>query len=120
MLRIECPWCGERDQTEFHFGGQSHIKRPPNPESVTDREWAEYLFYRDNPKGIHHERWVHSYGCRQWFNVTRDTVSHEILQVYAMTELPSEINQSAVVDQHMEDQHMEDRPMQDQQGEDGQ
>jgi sarcosine oxidase subunit delta len=99
MLRIECPWCGDRDETEFTFGGQAHIQRPSSPEKATDAEWAEYLFYRDNPKGEHHERWVHSYGCRQWFNLTRDTVTHEILHVYAMKELKSEPGKSTLEEQ---------------------
>jgi heterotetrameric sarcosine oxidase delta subunit len=85
MLRIQCPWCGERDQTEFRCGGQSHIIRPVDPSRASDQEWADYLFYRDNPKGVHHERWVHAWGCRQWFNMARDTVTHEILEVYPMT-----------------------------------
>lgn len=88
MLRIECPWCGVRDQTEFSCGGESHISRPENPENASDAEWADYLFYRNNIKGLHYERWVHTYGCRQWFNVARDTVTHEILEVYAMGEQP--------------------------------
>ena len=49
--------------------------------NVTDAEWADYLFNRDNPKGIHYERWCHSYGCGRWFNVARHTVTHEILEV---------------------------------------
>jgi len=88
MLRIQCPWCGERDQTEFRFGGQAHIDRPENPATVTDAQWADYLFYRVNTKGVHFERWVHNWGCRQWFNVARNTVTHEILHVYAMGEPP--------------------------------
>jgi heterotetrameric sarcosine oxidase delta subunit len=89
MLRIQCPWCGERDQIEFQFGGESHIIRPEKPEESTDAEWADYLFYRENPKGMHYERWVHSYGCRQWFNLARDTVTHEITEVYKMGEQPA-------------------------------
>lgn len=99
MLRIQCPWCGERDQTEFRCGGQSHIIRPVNPALTSDQEWANYLFYRDNPKGIHHERWVHTWGCRQWFNLARNTVTHEILSVSpiaAETELkPTDSNPPA-------------------------
>jgi sarcosine oxidase subunit delta len=86
MLRIPCPYCGLRDQVEFQFGGEAHIVRPENPELASDSEWAAYLFYRKNPKGIHHERWVHSFGCRQWFNLARDTVTHEIIEVYRMGE----------------------------------
>jgi len=82
MLRITCPYCGLRDQDEFRFGGEACIRRPENPEQATDAEWADYLFYRDNVKGLHLERWVHSFGCRQWFNVERDTVTHEIVRVF--------------------------------------
>jgi heterotetrameric sarcosine oxidase delta subunit len=82
MLLIECPWCGKRDESEFHCGGESHIARPP-PEA-TDEVWAGYLYFRTNPKGVQHERWVHWAGCRQWFNVARNTATHEILAVYRM------------------------------------
>ena len=82
MLIITCPFCGTRDQDEFRFGGESSVQRPEQPEQVSDAEWADYLFYRDNLKGVHHERWVHSYGCRQWFNVVRNTATHEILGTY--------------------------------------
>jgi len=78
MLRIPCPYCGLRDQDEFRFGGEANITRPADPERASDAEWANYLFYRDNLKGPHTERWVHSFGCRQWFTLVRDTVTHEI------------------------------------------
>jgi heterotetrameric sarcosine oxidase delta subunit len=84
MLRIPCPWCGVRDEPEFAYGGESHIARP-DP-SVDDVEWARYLFQRQNPKGIHYERWCHTFGCGQWFNVARDTVTHAIVAVYRMGE----------------------------------
>ena len=25
MLRIECPWCGLRDEPEFSYGGETQI-----------------------------------------------------------------------------------------------
>jgi sarcosine oxidase subunit delta len=84
MLLIACPWCGPRDEIEFRCGGESHIARP-GPE-VSDQVWAEYLFYRANPKGAHRERWLHAAGCRRWFNLVRDTVTHEITAVYRMGE----------------------------------
>jgi sarcosine oxidase subunit delta len=84
MLLISCPNCGPRDETEFHYGGQAHVPYPENPNDLTDREWAEYLFYRENTKGTYAERWVHSTGCRQWFNMLRDTVSYDIHSIYAM------------------------------------
>lgn len=88
MLRIPCPWCGLRDETEFRYGGEGHVQRPTDPAMASDRAWGEYLFYRANPKGVHFERWVHDYGCRQWFNAARDTVTHRFLAVYEMGEPP--------------------------------
>lgn len=84
MLQIPCPHCGVRDEAEFHFGGESHIERPS--QGVSDEEWADYLFNQSNPKGIQYERWCHSYGCGLWFNLARDTVSHEVLSSYEMDE----------------------------------
>lgn len=82
MLRMPCPYCGERDELEFVFGGTSHIARPAF--EVDDSTWTEYLFVRDNPAGAHFERWLHVYGCGRWFNVARNTLTHEILQIYSM------------------------------------
>ena len=88
MLRIPCPWCGVRDETEFNYGGQAHIARPEDPDALTDAEWADFLFMRDNPKGEFAERWMHAAGCGRWFNMRRHTVTHEILAVYRMGETP--------------------------------
>lgn len=85
MLKIDCPFCGPRDEVEFRCGGQSHISRPGPHDQVTDAVWAEYLHLRINPKGWHFERWQHLSGCRQWFNVARSTTTHEIRAIYAMT-----------------------------------
>jgi sarcosine oxidase, subunit delta len=84
MLRLNCPYCGVRDETEFAYGGESHIARPP--QAATDREWANYLYFRRNVKGVVFERWHHARGCRQWFNVARDNVTHAIRAIYRMDE----------------------------------
>jgi len=76
MLNILCPYCGLRDETEFAFGGPSHVTRPEL--SSSDREWTHYLYHRENPKGPYRERWLHSFGCGRWFNVLRDTGTNEI------------------------------------------
>ena len=86
MLLIKCPFCGDRDELEFSCGGEAHIARPLAENTLTDAEFAEYLLLRDNPKGVFLERWIHTDGCRRWFNVARDTVSHEIIEVYPMGE----------------------------------
>ncbi|MFD9207943.1 sarcosine oxidase subunit delta [Streptomyces sioyaensis] len=82
MLLIPCPWCGDRDETEFGYGGQAHVPHPEAPETLTDAEWAEYLFVRDNPEGPFTEQWVHTAGCRRWFTLVRDTTCNDILAVH--------------------------------------
>ena len=88
MLLITCPWCGEREEPEFGYGGEAHVAHPVDPEIVDDAEWARYLFFRANPKGPFAERWVHSAGCRRWFNAVRDTVTNEFVSVYRPGEQP--------------------------------
>jgi sarcosine oxidase subunit delta len=81
MLLIKCPYCGERDESEFSFGGEGGITRPLNPDELSDEQWADYLFMRKNPRGSHDELWNHAQGCRRWFNVERDTVTYQIAAI---------------------------------------
>jgi sarcosine oxidase subunit delta len=85
MLLVPCPFCGPRPEIEFRCGGEAHIRRP-DPATATDQEWADYLFYRKNPKGLHLERWHHAHGCGRWFNAARDTVSDAFAAAYRMGE----------------------------------
>jgi heterotetrameric sarcosine oxidase delta subunit len=78
MLQLHCPSCGERDEAEFSYGGAAGIAYPADPAALSDEEWAQWLFFRDNPKGAFAERWVHTHGCRRWFSVVRDTVTNEV------------------------------------------
>lgn len=81
MLHIYCPHCQEyREEEEFRPKGEAHIVRPADPEATSDEAWGDYLFFRRNPRGTHHEQWLHVAGCRKYFNVTRNTVSYRILQ----------------------------------------
>lgn len=84
MLQIRCPWCGDRDEIEFRYGGEAHLAYPAEPDALDDAEWADFLFMRANPKGLFAERWCHSAGCRRWFNAIRHTVTHEIAGTYRM------------------------------------
>ncbi|MAR78845.1 MAG: sarcosine oxidase subunit delta [Rhodospirillaceae bacterium] len=81
MLIINCPYCGERDESEFHYGGEAGITRPGHPDKLSDKEWGNYLFMRKNTKGLFSELWFHSAGCRKWFIVDRDTVTNEIVSI---------------------------------------
>jgi sarcosine oxidase subunit delta len=84
MMQLRCPDCGPRDESEFTCGGTTHISRPDL--NASDVAWGDYLFFRDNTKGVHFERWRHTYGCGSWFNLARHTVTHQVLAVYRMSE----------------------------------
>ena len=75
MLRIPCPHCGERDYTEFRYGGDATKARPEH-ESADLRAWYDYVFVFDNPKGPHREYWQHLHGCRRWLVLERDTATN--------------------------------------------
>jgi sarcosine oxidase subunit delta len=82
MLLIPCPWCGPRPENEFHYGGEAHVTRPVDPSTISDAEWATFLYNRTNPRGIHTERWRHLHGCGRFFNCIRDTIADRILSTY--------------------------------------
>lgn len=83
MFLIHCPYCEEhREEEEFHAAGQAHLPRPLDPDSMSDEEWANYLYYRKNPRGEHRELWVHAAGCGKYFNVSRNTQTYEIYATY--------------------------------------
>ena len=77
MLRINCPVCGLRDETEFSYGADASVVRPAMDETDTD-PWIDYVFTRDNPRGPHKEYWHHVQGCRQWLVLERNTQTHAV------------------------------------------
>ena len=82
MLILTCPYCGvDCDETELAPGGEAHLKRF-GPGS-TDEEFEGYLFQRDNPRGVHLERWRHAFGCGKWFHAARDTMTLEVFGTYS-------------------------------------
>jgi heterotetrameric sarcosine oxidase delta subunit len=83
-MRIRCPYCGERDSSEFTVTGDASYRRPDATASNADDEFFEAVYLRDNPSGPHREEWYHAFGCRSWLRVTRDTRTHEILAVERM------------------------------------
>ncbi|MDL2405486.1 sarcosine oxidase subunit delta [Rhizobium calliandrae] len=83
MLLIYCPYCEEeRSELEFRNAGDAHIVRPANIAAISDEEFEEYFFLRDNPKGLIYERWRHIHGCGRFFNAARDTVSDRFYCTY--------------------------------------
>ena len=81
-MRIDCPYCGLRDSDEFYYGGDA-VRQRPTIDNDDSQAWYEYVFLRDNPRGLHREHWQHHLGCREWLLVTRDTLTHEITAVEA-------------------------------------
>jgi sarcosine oxidase subunit delta len=88
MLLIPCPWCGPRSENEFRHGGEAHVTRPADPASASDSDWADFLYNRTNPKGVHAERWRHVHGCGRFFNCVRDTVTDRIIATHKPGEAP--------------------------------
>ncbi len=83
MLLIHCPYCNEeRPELEFRHAGEAHIARPTNITAISDEEFTQFFFLRDNPKGIAFERWRHMHGCGRFFNAVRDTVTDKFVTTY--------------------------------------
>ncbi len=76
MLRIDCPVCGRRDETEFTYGADATVVRPDMGEADVTR-WLDYVFNRDNPRGWHKEHWHHVQGCRQWVVMKRNALPRQ-------------------------------------------
>jgi sarcosine oxidase, subunit delta len=73
---LTCPNCGEREVTDFGFGGEVS-SRPSG--AVSPRELNAYNYFRRNVAGVQREWWVHRSGCRAWFLAERDTRTNEVL-----------------------------------------
>lgn len=88
MLTLTCPHCAiAADETELAPGGPAHLRRA-GPES-DDAAFEAYLFVRDNPRGVHFERWRHAAGCGKWFIAARATDTLEVFATYpAQTAAP--------------------------------
>ncbi len=79
MIRIDCPFCGTRDHSEFSYGGDGSIVYPELDASLQD--WHDAVFMRENICGVQVETWQHTSGCRMWLVIERDTMTHEIHSV---------------------------------------
>ena len=78
MQRFPCPFCGERDEREFHYVAEAGKTRPNTSEGVSEAEWATYLYAQRNEKGPVREVWMHM-TCAEMFILTRDSVTMEVL-----------------------------------------
>ena len=58
----------------------------PDPNSCTDKAWADYVFYSDNQIGVMTEWWLHA-PSGYWFIAERHTGSDEIMRTYDPSEI---------------------------------
>jgi sarcosine oxidase subunit delta len=86
MLRIPCPWCGVRDESEFRYRGDASRNRPAADAGA--EAFSAYVYERDNPRDWHSEWWLHVAGCRRLLKVVRHTLTHEIRSVEAASGRP--------------------------------
>jgi sarcosine oxidase subunit delta len=86
MLLIPCPYCGDRPELEFHYGGEAHIARSSDPDTLDDAAWEDFLYLRTNPKGLHTERWWHVHGCARFFNAVRNTATDHFSTSYKIAD----------------------------------
>jgi sarcosine oxidase subunit delta len=79
MKIIACPQNGPRPASEFAYGGE--VRRMPDPELCTDREWSDYVFNRSGSPGLKYEWWCHI-ASGFWFIVLRDTMRDVVLETH--------------------------------------
>jgi methylglutamate dehydrogenase subunit B len=94
-MLITCPHCGTRPVEEFTFLGDAKPQRPNSNDPATMDQWFDYVYLRDNPKGVIDEYAHHSGGCRTWLVVTRNTETHEIDAVVLAAEYALKRNKGA-------------------------
>ena len=81
-MRIPHPILGLRDQSEFVYLGDARLlERPDGIQADALRQMTEYVYERENPRDLHRELWFHEQGDRAWLVVTRNTITHEIINV---------------------------------------
>jgi sarcosine oxidase subunit delta len=76
---IDCPHCGRRPKEEFSIRSDASLVRPAA--GSAPGVWLDYVYLRDNPKGLHREHWHHASGCRRWLIVERCTLTHAVTRV---------------------------------------
>jgi heterotetrameric sarcosine oxidase delta subunit len=73
MLLIPCPHCGDRDESEFDYGGPAlHF-----PELSADiAEWYRTVHEPEIDESELDELWFHAAGCGCWIKTRRNIRTH--------------------------------------------
>ena len=83
MQIFTCPFCGPRNETEFHFVAEAGKTRPDKTADISDADWATYLHAQRNEKGPVREVWMHT-TCSEMFIMERDSVTMDVLGTTAL------------------------------------
>jgi len=83
MQLFPCPFCGPRDEREFHFLAEAGKVRPDTSKDISDKEWATYLHTQRNEKGHVREVWMHT-SCAELFLLERDSVSMDVIDSHPL------------------------------------
>lgn len=83
MQIFTCPFCGERNEREFHFVAEAGKIRPDTTQKISDKDWADYLHNHRNEKGLVREVWMHL-TCAEIFMMERDSVTMDVHETIAL------------------------------------
>jgi heterotetrameric sarcosine oxidase delta subunit len=73
MLLIPCPYCGERDESEFDYGGR--VVDFPTLDASTS-EWHQAVHLCPDNAEWADEFWYHFAGCERWIRLRRNLSNH--------------------------------------------
>ena len=82
MKLLRCPINGVRPIQEFTYGGE--LRPMPDADSVTDEQWADYVFNRRGEPGLRREWWYHI-PSGTWFIAERDIAPDGVGRTYLYT-----------------------------------
>ncbi len=83
MQVFPCPFCGPRNETEFHFAAEAGKVRPDTSQPISDADWSTYLHTQRNEKGAVREVWMHLPG-QELFIMDRDSITMDVLGTTAL------------------------------------
>ncbi len=86
MKLLRCPLNGLRPLQEFTYGGE--FRETPDPQSVSDEQWAHYVYHRDGEPAVKKEWWYHN-ASGTWFLAERDNQTDRIVRTYLYGENPN-------------------------------
>ena len=76
---MNCPLNGPRNISEFICF--SEVIDMPNPNDLSDEQWADFMWMSNNTAGVVREWWFHT-ATSYWFIAERNTITDEIIKTY--------------------------------------